>query len=176
LSALELVQIGRCHKPHGVKGGFVFHLENEENSILKKGMKVLLLPEDKSSELPMSGKNFVIENITFGHKVMVYLVGISNRNQVEAMTPFNIRVNRNLFPKASEDELYLVDLIGCKVINQKTKQEIGYVKKYYEHGAQTNIVVETKEGEFDLPLIENFVVDIDIDKNEIYINQPEYLE
>lgn len=176
MSDQNLVQIGFCSKPHGVKGGFVFHLENSGASVLSNGMEVSLFPKNQSSTISKEGESYKIKTITFGHKVMAYFEGVDDRNIVEGMIPFVIKIPRNQFPDISDDEIYLVDLIGCKAIDQKNKELIGTIEKYYDHGAQTNLVIQTATDEIDVPFLEQFVLEIDIDKKEVIVSLPVYMD
>lgn len=171
----NLIKLGVCGKAHGIKGGFQFNLENPENSILDEGTKILLIPSDSRSQLPQEGQMFTIQKISFGHKTMAFLEGIDNRNVVEEMIPFEIFVDRNLFPEIDEDEIYLSDLVGLKVYCHSSGKEVGTIKKFYDNTAQAIIVIRGIQN-LELPLIEQFFPVIDLENKRIEVNIPEVIE
>ena len=173
----SLVELGQCKKPHGIKGGFCFYLENLDESILKKGQNIVLYPLDKSSDISVKGETYKVKSIQFGNKVIAYLSDIEDRNKVEAMIPFIIKIAREDFPLIKDDEYYLSDLVGCKVFNNQTNEEIGIVENFYENSAQTVVVINKNEGGvIELPLVEHFVPVIDISNKIVKINPPEIIE
>ena len=170
----DLVELGFCRKPHGVKGAFAFSLHNPKESILKKGHKLWLTPLSKDSSLPKKGQLATIKSISFGNKVICYLEEVTDRNTVEAWLPFSISLKRREFPQEEEGEIYLNDLIKCEVFNEG-QERLGVVTGIGSNGVQDIIQVKGEKGEFDVLLIEPFIIKIDIDEKRIVINEPEYL-
>ncbi len=176
----DLIQLGVCHKPHGIKGGFTFLLENMQDSVLQKGVKVLLLPKDTRSSIPDNGEEFEISKISFGNKAIVYLKKdgqvITNRNTVEEMLPFFINIDRSALPEVEEDEFYLADLVNLKAIDPDTKDELGKVLKTFDNGAQVVLVIKLKSGKkVDVPFVENFVPVVDIENGIIEVHMPRFV-
>ena len=68
----------------------------------------------------------------------------------------------------AEDEYLLEDLLGMTVITSEN-ENIGKVVDVFDTAAHDIIVVEDETTETLIPNIENFVKDIDFDKNEIYV-------
>jgi len=171
----ELIELGSCNRPFGIKGGFHFYLHNSTDSILKNNSVITLRPKNSSSSIDPSGAEFKIKSIQFGNKTMCYLDGITDRNTVEAMIPFEIYYPRSKFPETSEGEFYLSDLVGIEVFNTSGKR-VGEVHSSYDNGAQTVLRIKTKSEIFDLPFIDNFFPEVDIESNKIIMNQPEMIE
>ncbi len=172
------ILLGRCRRPHGIKGGFSFKLINEDNSSLHIGSRVWLSPEDRSSILSEEGELHEIEKIGFGNKTIVYLKGISDRSVVESMVPFIIEVDRESLPNdLEEDEFYMTDLIGFDVFDYKSRKRLGVVDDYYDNGEQSILVITSKGGaKFDILFIESFVPVVDLDKKRVEIIIPEIVE
>lgn len=170
----KYIKFGRCSKPHGIKGAFSFHLFNKEDSSLKKGSKLILRPSDSSSSINAEGEEHIIGAIAFGNKVIVSLKNVQDRNQVEAMIPFEIYVNREDFPPLSEDEYYIEDLVGLKV-KTDNGADYGVVDSYYDNGAQTVLVIKGANN-IELPLVEQFFPEVNVAENYILINEPEEIE
>ena len=165
----DWIALGKCMKPHGIKGGFSFQMESGGDCILEKGMSVLLRPLDKRSALSHDGQVFEVANITKGHKVMAYLKGIENRNQAEEIIPFSISVHQAAFPLLDDDEFYWKDLKGLFVKDANTGEMIGKVTTVYDNGVQVVIGISGKI-ELDIPLIESFVPEINWEEGYLLLN------
>ena len=61
--------------------------------------------------------------------------GINDRNAAEALIGTELYVDRSVFPELEEDEYYLADLIGLKVLEQSSNEQIGSVAGVYNFGA-----------------------------------------
>lgn len=169
----EMIELGYCSKPHGIKGAFSFHLYNQEESILKVGMEIFIVGKDSSQASELFQGPFKIEKIDFGNKAIAFLAGVRDRNQVEAMVPFTIFVPRSSFPPAEEGEFYLSDLRGLKVIEHGTREVIGVVRKHYENGAQLVLVVEANRKIYDIPFVDRFVPAYDVVEGWVEVILPE---
>ena len=180
MSENSLIQLGVCHKPHGIKGGFSFILENPDDSILKKGMKVFLFPKEARSSLEDEGECFEIAKISFGNKTIAYLKRdgeeISDRNIVEDLLPFIIKVPREEFPELDEGEIYLSDLLGINVRDLFNDKIIGTVYRTFDNGAQTVVTIKLHSGKLvDIPFVENFIPVVDIENKEIGVHMPHFV-
>jgi 16S rRNA processing protein RimM len=169
----DLIKLGECKKPHGIKGELSFFLYNPEESILKKGIQVHLKPLNSSSNLQQEGEIFSIEKINFANKCICRLEGIQDRNQVEAMLPFGIYLERDKFPALAPGEYYLCDLIGLSV--QVAGVQVGEIKDFYDNGAQTVISFSFHGEAMELPLIDQFFPAVNIEKGYIELNPPEVI-
>ncbi len=166
-----MIELGFCDKAHGIKGGFHFKLYEVENSSLKPGIEILL-KTNTDKELGQ----FSISKIQFGNKVICYLEGIDNRNQVEELLPFKIYIlEKDLIP-LNEGEFYLKDIIGCKVFCAETKLEIGSIIGFYETNIQTVIEMEIDGKKMDLPFVDEFFKEKDIANKRVSIKRPEFIE
>lgn len=172
----ENIHVGHCTTPHGIKGEFSFVLYNPDDSVLHDGVMVSLLPRSTSSSVPQDGKDFKIKKISFGNKTIVTLEGVSDRNVVEAMVPFDIYFDRSNFPEVDEDEYYLNDLLGLEVFDFVSKKSIGRVIDFYENGVQVVLRIKTESEIIDLLFIDQYVPEVDIDNGRIEVLIPEMIE
>ncbi|MFX3675795.1 MAG: ribosome maturation factor RimM [bacterium] len=169
-----IVELGSCSQPHGIKGAFSFRLINTKDSSLDLDSKIILFPSSPKSNIPVAGQQFEIEKISFGHKVMAYLKGITDRSVVEAMLPFTIHILKSDLPELDEDEVYLDDLIGCKAIHIETGKELGRIIGLEDNGVQAILVIRGSEA-MDIPFVDAFVGEIDLEAQTVQINPPEYV-
>ncbi|MCO4752954.1 MAG: 16S rRNA processing protein RimM [Bacteriovoracaceae bacterium] len=170
----KLIHLGSCQKPHGIKGGFSAHLINAEDSSLSKGKTLLLKPKSAASSLSKDGELFKVKSMSFGNKCILYFEEVQDRNLVEAMLPFDIFIKRVDMPEPEEGLYYLEDLVGLKVLNDKN-EEIGSVKTYFDNGAQTVLVIKKDDSTIELPFIDNFFPEVDIEEGFIKMVEPEII-
>jgi 16S rRNA processing protein RimM len=170
------LHFGTSRKPHGIKGGFELFLLNTEESQLEKGSKVLLIPESSASSLASDGQEFEIEKIVFGHKVMLNLVGVNDRNEAERMLPFQLWYPRSELEPLEEGEYYLTDLHGLNVQDENSLV-YGSVESFYFNGAHDVAVIKLLSGGLmDIPFIEPFLLEIDQDQSLITLKKCEMVE
>jgi 16S rRNA processing protein RimM len=167
-----LVELGTCTKPHGIKGGFLFNLDGPE-SILKNGKTITIKPLKSSSIVKPEGEEFKIQSIAFGNKIICYLIGIDDRNVVEAMIPFQILYPRAKFPQLETDEYYINDLIGLAVFDTDGN-EVGVIESHYDNGAQLVIKVKTEAEVLEVPFVEVFFPEVDIRNKRVTMLMPEW--
>lgn len=172
----KLIQVGICTQPHGIRGDFEFKLSSPEDSILEKNFQITLLPLNEKSKIAATGAVYRIKNIRFGNKVIVALEGIENRNVVEEMIPFKVMVDREDFPETENDEYYVADLLGLKVLDDVSSEELGLVHDFYDNGQQVILVLKLKDSLVDLIFLDQFVPIVDIEGGFIRVNLPEYID
>ncbi len=171
----DLVELGFCRSAHGLKGGFTFKLFNSDNSVLKNGSLVVLRGIESSS-IATAGEEFIIEKIAFGNKVIVYLKGITDRNGVDDVLPFQIFFPRAQFPE-DDDGLYLVDLIGVSVFEHGSDKEVGVIDSIYDNGMQDILVIKKLDNQkLELPFVDEFFPIVDVENNRLEIILPIEIE
>ncbi|PIK15849.1 ribosome maturation factor RimM [Halobacteriovorax sp. JY17] len=173
----QLVEMGFCAKPHGIKGGFTFNLSNLEDSVLKKKTKVILFPKNGNSSLSEKGETYTIQSIAFGNKVIVYLEEVTDRNKVEEIIPFEVYVERNLFPDPEDDEFYISDLVGLEVRVNGLDEVYGKISSFYDNSAQIVLVVKGAGNQVqELPFIEEFFPEVNIEEGYLTMILPSFIE
>lgn len=115
---------------------------------------------DKGNILYLDGKPYKIETSQF-HKgrPLIKLAGINTMTEAEQLQWKILEAEGE--PELEDDEYLMEDLVGLKVVTVEG-EEIGEVDDIEDYPAHEVLVV----GEIRIPLIEEFVKDIDLD-NEI---------
>lgn len=170
----NFIELGICDKAHGIKGGFSFKLYNLEDSSLAPGKSIRLFPKNNQSTLSSSGEDFEIEKIQFGNKVIVYLKGISDRNIVEDIIPFTININEAELVDLGEDEFFLKDLKDFEITVDGSDLP-GFVKDFYDNPAHMILVVEHNGESYDIPYVDQFIIEKDIPNKKFTIRLPEMI-
>ncbi|OIQ16350.1 MAG: 16S rRNA processing protein RimM [Bacteriovorax sp. MedPE-SWde] len=171
----SLIILGVCNKPHGIRGGFTFVLENSQDSVLSKGTSVYLFPSSPASSISSEGEEHKIEKISFGNKTIAYLKDVTDRNVTESMIPFEIKFPRDQFPEAEEGEFYIADLVGIEVLEFGTDELVGKVSDYYDNSVQTILTIRGAKQSFDIPFVENFVPKVDVEARRIWVVIPKLI-
>ncbi len=165
----EFVQLGYISGVHGIKGGVVFTLFNPEESILKNGDKILLKPKDSN------GMEYIIESISFGNKVIVYLDGINDRDKAEKLISHEVYFPRSAFPEIDPAEYYLADLVGLEIVDHQSKKRLGKILGFFENRGQVILSMVVNGEKMELPFTKNFFPMIDIAEKKIEMTLPEYI-
>ena len=99
----------------------------------------------------------------------VKVQGVNSKEEALAYKGYEIRAEKD-YDSLEKDEYYFVDLVGCKVLDDKG-QELGEVSQVEEFPAQLTLRVKRKGKEdFFVPFIKAFIRRVDINKKEIEIN------
>ena len=163
------VLIARITRAHGMKGEvkvLPFLIKNPEilsqiprfyRRLGKEAFKPLI-PE---SVRPAPGGGFLIK-----------FSGIEGREAAENLHEVNLYAELSDLPPKEEDEYYVYELVGLKVVSP-AGEELGRVVGVMPVGPYDLLEIK-KEGEksFYLPMIEDFVEEIDLEKGLIKVNPP----
>lgn len=175
---LKMIKIANAFHPHGIKGEVVLRLLNDDysESILDDGMTVYLYPGSEKSQISKGGEEWKIVKIAFGNKVICKLDGMKDRTHLETLLPFEVHVPRDSFPETDDNEVYLVDLIDCDVVDEE-RVKVGTLESFSDNGMQYIFVVRLNDGsQIELPYVDAFFPEIDTENKQIVMIMPEYSE
>ena len=102
-------------------------------------------------------------------KLMLNFVEINNIEQAKEINGFQIKIRRDLLPEKNENEFYIKDLLGVSVYENDEK--IGEVLDVMETAAHEILIVKdiVSKEEIMIPLVEQFVEEIDFKNNKINV-------
>jgi 16S rRNA processing protein RimM len=174
----NLIKLAFVAHPHGIKGEAELRLLNSdpEESILEEGMKVWLFPSSPKSKIQAQGEEWVIQKIRFGNKVICQFKAMIDRTHLESLIPFDVYLDRELFPQIENNEVYLIDLINMDIINEEG-EKIGVLESFSDNGMQYLFDIRLVSGEIiTLPYVDIFFPEIDMKNKKITMIMPEYSE
>ena len=158
----ELVHIGTFGQPQGLKGDIkinIFTSSLESFKMLENFFK----EDGKSSWIFKSLRKI-------GKKNIGSIEGCEDRDAALEFKGKHIFAFRENFPKTNNNKYYVVDLIGCEVINMK-KESLGKVIDIKNFGADDLIEIINKgKKTFYIPMNEDNLINVDIDKKKILVN------
>ena len=161
--------MGKLLKPRGLKGELRVSIFNEVDSALKTGMEVWVELADGEYS------NYFIETLGIcREKSWIKFSGSSQREDVDILSGLTFLISRKDFAPLSTKEFYLIDLIGCKVIDEN-RDSIGVIVDTMSFSAQSLIVVETNKKEVLIPFVDAHVSLFDKKGNILIVKDVEGL-
>lgn len=165
---LRYVAVGRLGKPHGVRGevrvdprgGLPRGLEGYRRFLLGRGED--LRPAEVETYRP------------HGRLLLVKFAGIDSPEAAQALSQQVLYVPREDLPPLEPGEYYYADLIGCRVRGE-AGEELGRVADVFPSGASDVLVVEWEGGEWMLPVVSEFVLEVNPDEGEVTTRRTEGL-
>lgn len=160
----DLLRVGVITTTHGVRGEVkVFPTTDDAERFLDLDYVLL----DAGREL----RRLDIANVKFfKNLVILKFDGIDNINDIEMYKGRDLLIPREEGQELGEDEYYIADLIGMKVILEDGS-EFGTLKDVMETGANDVYVVTMKDGEeVLLPAIHDCILDVDLEENVMTIH------
>ncbi len=156
---MNRVEIGAVSRPHGVRGELRVHLYNPDSTAL-----------DVVTEVYIAGTPYAITSARLVKGgALLRVEGICDRDQAEALTKAPIEVLRDEL-ELEEDDVLLDEFVGCQLL-LKDGSEWGQVVEVLP-GVQDLLVIHQGEIERYLPLVEEFLVKLDMEAQQIVVAPP----
>ncbi len=163
---MELVKLGKITKIRGICGEFkILSSTYFGDERYKKGKTIYVGKEDEPNPLPLTVKShFKKENFDY-----VTTVEIGDTTTAEQYINYYVYADKNDIT-LEKDTYFFSDLENCRVFDEE-RNEIGVVSEVVEYPAQITLIVTQKDGKkFQVPFIEDFLVDINIQSKKIVIH------
>lgn len=174
----ELLQIGAVCRPHALRGELRVRLHDPASSALD-GLQQLWLGADVGETLHDDAglRSFRVASarrLDEGFYLLT-LDGVSDRTGSEALRGQVIYARREDLPELDEDEVYLADLIGCRVIDA-SGTPIGVATAVQDIAGSTLLVVQRPQrAEALVPLVPEILLEADMENRVLRIDPPEGL-
>ena len=165
----EYLRVGVILRPHGVKGAVkVLSLSDDPGRF--RALSDAYLEVSTGKYESVKAKNVTVS----GEDVYLQLSGYDDRDAVERLRNKYICVDRSNARKLPEGEYFVVDLIGCNVVDTNGLN-YGTLKEVYFTGA--NDVYEIKgEKTLMLPALKKVLKEVDIENKKITLHADVLLE
>ena len=161
--------MGRFLKPRGLKGELRLTIFNEVDSVLKIGMEIWVETAERVQY------SHIIESLNIaGAKSWIKLSGCNNREAANNLSSLFFSIPRNVFTPLRDNEIYLVDIIGCRVLDEN-RNDIGTVVDTLSLPAQNHIVVEAKGNKILIPFVDAHISLFDEKKKILIVKDVEGL-
>lgn len=166
---MELVSIGKVTSVHGIKGElFVMPFGGGDLSWIHSIKKFTL-------ETETSHREFTIQSIR-EHKrgLIVRTEEIVDRNESETYIGSLFQVPKELTVSKRGETIFLSEIEGFTVIDEKLGP-VGVITAFSSNGAQDLLVVTNEDYEFQIPLIKDFLIQIEWENKKVKMKLPEGL-
>ena len=161
--------MGKLLKPRGLKGELRLWIFNKVDSALKTGIQVWVRLENGQYS------NHLIELLDIsGEKSWIKFSGCDRREDAHQLSGLNFSIPRSSFSPLNDESFYLIDLIGCNVLDGD-HNNIGLVVDTISLPTQNLIVVETDKKEVLIPFVDAHVSLFDKKKNILIVKDVEGL-
>lgn len=159
---MDLVTIGKITGTHHLKGAVKANISLSTPEIIIGERVMVEKPNGEKKILSVEKLSNLVAD-----KVVIEFTEIKNKTEGNLLAGGIIKINRDILGMG-EDEYLLEDLLGMSVVTINN-ENIGKVTDIFDTAAHDIIVVEDDETETLIPNIENFVKDIDFEKNQIVV-------
>ena len=170
MSKSPLLQLGYVSRAHGLAGEVGIRPFDSASETLFDVERVHLKLRDGTE------KTLDVEELRAANKdFLVVFKGVRGRGAAEALVGSTVSVYREDLEPPAEGEYFLGDLMGLRA-RDAAGTELGRVEEIWETGPVPNLVVRGTAGEIVVPFVDAFVPTVDVEKGEVVIVPPEYLE
>lgn len=166
--------VGYVQSAHGISGELYFKLFIKQSD-WKNGLKeIFLLPKGKEK-----ASDFVIflEFKFKPHKdgLIFKTSQIKDRNLAETFKGCGVYISEQALKAEPGEPIFLNEILNFS-ISDPTGNVLGTIEDFSTNGAQDLLVVRTlKNKEALVPLVEEFIVDVDFEKQNIFMDLPKGL-
>ncbi len=116
----------------------------------------------------------IVRQVVHKGQVLLRFKGYESINQVESLIRSKVLIAETDLPDLEEDEFYWGQLQGLDVIDQD-HGDIGKLEDMYSTAAHDTYVVKGRFGEVLIPVVKEFVQDINLDKGVVNVTLPQGL-
>lgn len=163
----DCYQIGHVIKTHGLKGEVQLFLD-VDNPLEYQKMELMLVQQNDTL-IP-----FFIEHLQINtNKTIAKFEEVDDIEQAKSLVACQIYLPLEVLPDLKEGEYYLHQLVGMDLYDQG--KLLGQVKELFEIGPQELISVMHLGKEILIPVKDEIIGKVDIEKNRIDAKVPEGL-
>ncbi|MFK7985794.1 MAG: ribosome maturation factor RimM [Sandaracinaceae bacterium] len=165
----ELVAIAAIARPHGVMGELRVHRFNPDSRLLLDAAQVWLRKDGET--VP-----HVVKRARVHHaQVLVTLEGTVGREAAEGLRGYEVCLPRSAFPPPNDDEFYFIDMLGASVVSESGRT-LGKVAEVLHYPSVDCLRVEEPDGDREIPLVEPYIVDIDLEAGRVLVRHEDDFE
>jgi 16S rRNA processing protein RimM len=154
------VVLGRIGAPFGVQGGVKVTSYTEPAAGIAGYAQWALVRDGEARNVR------VLESKRAGHSVAVRLEGVETREAAQALTGFEVQVDRSELPPTAPKEHYLHDLVGLEAVNREGVP-LGRVDGFLELPAHPVAVLRGDERERLVPVVRDRLVAVDLEAGRV---------
>ena len=165
----DMVLVGRIARAHGTRGQVIVDSATDFPEERFKTGSVMQIRRGDAAE-PVT-----IESVRFHRgRPIIGLAGIDTMDAAEALAGSELRITDEALQPLPTGSYYHHDLIGCTV-ETRDGDTIGRVSAVDGDAAGSRLVVQTRNGEVLIPMVEGICQSVDVPARRIVVEPPEGL-
>ncbi|MDD7511680.1 MAG: ribosome maturation factor RimM [Peptostreptococcaceae bacterium] len=147
---MENIKIGKIVSAVGLRGEVNVYNYSYDNRF------------DSLDSVIIDGSKVKIQNVRYRKNIVILKLNIANnRNEADILKNKDIYITEEDLPALDQDEFFIKDIIGLKVINAETNAYIGVLEDVLQNGPQDIYSIKKDNGETALiPAVKDFIMDI----------------
>jgi 16S rRNA processing protein RimM len=156
---MKKIKIGRITAAAGLRGEVKLYHESGDTESLSRASSLFLCNNQAfRTQTPYTILSLRVQ----GRTPILGLSGVNDRNAAEALIGFEVYVDEDAIRPTEEDAYLVSDLIGLRVIDTETGDEIGLVQGVVDNPAHDLLEVAGDGGRTLLiPMADVFIQEID---------------
>lgn len=171
-----LHSVGKIRDAHGLKGEVFVVLFAKQADWIAKTKELWLAKNELQDDQTYKEKLYPFQIKKHKpHKVgmIVKLVGIDDRTQAEGLRGAQVRISEKSLISKKGETIFLREILNFEV--KSTTGSLGRVTGFSSNNAQDLLIVSNESQTLEVPLIPEFLKQIDWDHKEILMELPEGL-
>lgn len=170
----SLLLLGRCGRPHGVRGELVIVSEMDEPELLV-GLEQLYIGDTAETAIAYPVTETKLHTTKRGTAVIARLGGVTTPEEAQALRGHAVYAPEDALPPLEEGEFYLHEFIGLRAVLEDGG-DLGEVVDVLRGAAQDLLVVRRENlPDVLVPDVDAIVGEIDLDAGTVTLTPPEGL-
>lgn len=164
----EFKRVGHVSDAHGLHGDLLILSPSKEYAWAGELEEVILVSKDIQ-------KKFSVEKSSLHkHFLRLKLGGIEDRTQAEAYKKSDFYIPKDLMISEDGETIYLEEILNFSV-QSPSGEALGTVEDFSSNSVQDLLIVRNQRGQFEIPFVEDFIIDIDFEKKSMVLDLPQGL-
>lgn len=153
----KYIECGKIINTHGCYGGVKLESWCDSPEVLAKMKRVYILDGSEYREMKVKKASI------FKQFVLFELDGITDMDAAIALKNTVVYADRRDF-KLPKGAYFIADIIGCDVLDADSGKVYGTLKDIVNRGASDLYVVSTEKGDVMVPVVDEFVIKVEVGK------------
>lgn len=158
------LQFGYVSRAHGLKGEVVVRTFDPASTVLDEIDRVFVRTRGGEE------REYELEDVREGPKgdLLVTLKGVRRREDSEPLTGSAVFAFREDLEAPADDEIFQGDLVGLEAFSPDGAR-LGVVEEIFAAGPVPNLVIRDGKTEHMVPLVDEFVKEIDVAAGRVVV-------
>ena len=165
----ELLPLGRVVGIHGLKGDLKVRVHSADPTALRAAVRVFL---SRPGGEPAPHR--VEQAVWHKAHLLLRLEGCRRAEDAQALVGYEVLLPAEELPELADDEFYWRELQGMTVIDRQ-RGELGTLQEIFNTAAHDIYVVQGRFGEILIPVVDEFILEVDVEQRRMLVELPEGL-